>query len=101
MVRGSSRFRKQRGARGEAEGAAFDRTHEALGRLEEATHLSPVEIRVRFADALRLATRLKKLEERLGRTGIVELSPYLQSLLRMAQVPEAVGGVEFRQAAGF
>jgi hypothetical protein len=75
----------------------FERVKRAIG--SGASSLS--DSNATFSDALRLAARLRRLEERLGRGGVAELSPYLESLLRMAQVSKVVETTQLRQAAGF
>ena len=67
----------------------------------DLTKLGAREARERLSDAVRLAARLRRLEERLGASGVAGMSPYLQSLLRLAAEPAVVQPAELRQAAGF
>jgi hypothetical protein len=100
MQRGARRSSKSSVARGAAEDASFSRILEAIGGGSKKRggdrSSSPG-----FADALRLAARLKRLEERIGRSGVAELSPYLESLLRMARASNVVRPSTLRKAASF
>ncbi len=59
------------------------------------------EARRGLGDMVRLAGRAKRLERRLGKQGAATLSPYLQSLLRLATESNIVAPAALRQAAGF
>jgi len=74
---------------------------EALGRSVDGRGFGPHEARERVADLVRLEGRLRRLDERLGRCGVAEISPYLTSLLRLAAGPRIVQPAILRRAASF
>jgi hypothetical protein len=80
---------------------SFDRVFETLRRSEATGDVSPEEARERISDAVRLAARVRRLEERLGRSGLAEASPYLRSLLRLASGSKIVEPAVLRRAASF
>ncbi|MHC5058928.1 MAG: hypothetical protein ACYTKD_30095 [Planctomycetota bacterium] len=79
---------------------AFGRIFELLGRAADGKP-DPREVRARFSDLVRLAGRVRQLEKRLGRKGAAELSPYLQSLLRLVTEPRVVAPALLKKAASF
>jgi len=87
--------------RREAEDGSFGRVRDSISTCAGGKRVGLKEARARFSDALRLAARLRRLEERLGKKGVAELSPYLESLLRMARASRVIRPAELRQAAGF
>jgi hypothetical protein len=95
------RSRKRSGGTDGGPGSnAFERVFEMLGRTAEEKP-GPAEARERFSDMVRLAGRLRQLERRLGSRGVAELSPYLQSLLRLVTEPRVVEPARLRRAASF
>lgn len=50
---------------------------------------------------IRLAARVRRLHERLARRGVAEVSPYLESLLRLAAAPRVIEPAQLREAASF
>ena len=90
-----------RRARGSGNSDAFARVRSCLDRARHSGKLSAREARERLSDAVRLAARLRRLEERLGRGGLAEISPYLKSLLRLAAEPAVVQPAVLRRAVGF
>lgn len=80
---------------------AFTRVRSCLERARRSGKLGAREARERLSDAVRLAGRLRRLEERLGQGGLPEMSPYLESLLRLAAEPAVVQPAVLRRAAGF
>jgi len=79
---------------------AFGRIFELLGRTSGGKP-GRAEVRERFSDLVRMAGRVKQLEKRLGKKGVAELSPYLQSLLRLVTEPRVVGPALLQKAASF
>ena len=59
------------------------------------------EARRGLGDVVRLAGRARRLERRLGKRGAASLSPYLQSLLRLATESNIVAPAQVRRAVGF
>ncbi len=80
---------------------AFTRVCSCLERARRSGKLSVRQARERLSDAVRLAARLRRLEERLGGSGLAEISPYLESLLRLAAEPAVVEPAALRRAASF
>ena len=96
-----TRTEKASGRAGGGRGSdAFGRIFELVGRTAGGK-ADPSEVRERFSDLVRLAGRLRQLEKRLGRKGVAKLSPYLQSLLRLATEPRVVGPALLRRAVSF
>ena len=96
-------MRRVEGRRSRSSGKsdAFARVRSCLERARRSGKLSAREARERLSDAVRLAARLRRLEERLGAGGIAEISPYLESLLRLAAEPAVVQPAALRRAASF
>ena len=80
---------------------ALARVRACLERARRSGKLSAREARERLSDAVRLVARLRRLEERLGRGGIAEMSPYLESLLQLAAEPAVVQPAALRRAVSF
>ena len=80
---------------------AFSRVREVLERARRSGKLSAREARERLSDAVRLVGRLRRIEERLGKSGLAESSPYLDSLLKLAAEPAVVVPAALRQAVSF
>lgn len=72
----------------------FDRVLAALAAGAEATPRLA-------ADAAELAERARRFEARAGVKGLVELSPYMASLLRLTEKARAIRPTRVRRAAGF
>ena len=79
---------------------AFGRIFELLGRTADDKSDSS-EVRSKFSDLVRLAGRVRQLEKRLGKKGVAQLSPYLQSLLRLVTEPRVVAPAFLKKAASF
>lgn len=80
---------------------SFDRVWRLLYRNETLSGMSLAEARRHFSDIIRLAARIRRLHERLGRRNVAEMSPYLESLLRLASAPRTLEPATLREAASF
>ncbi len=87
-----------RRTRGPGNSDAFTRVRGCLERAQRQGKLTARAAGERLSDAVRLAARLRRLEERMGRGGLAEVSPYLGSLLRLAAEPAVVEPVALRRA---
>ncbi len=90
-----------RRTRGQGRSDTFTRVRSCLESARGSGKLSAREARERLSDAVRLSARLRRLEERLGTSGVAEMSPYLDSLLRLAAEPAVVQPAVLRRAASF
>ncbi len=90
-----------RRTRGPGNSDAFTRVRACLEGAQRRGKLTAREAGERLSDAVRLAARLRRLEERLGRGCLAEVSPYLGSLLRLAAEPAVVEPAALQRAASF
>lgn len=96
-----SRSMEARARRSLPSRGAPDAFGRVLGMVTRASEekVSAREVRENLGDLVRVSARVRALEKRIGRRGAAELSPYLQSLLRVAGEPRIVKAERLRVSA--
>ena len=98
MPRNPSRSRSREASPERRGPDAFQQVFEMVTRAAEGG-VEAQEARERLGDLVRVSARARALDKRLGQRGVAELSPYLQSLLRVAGEPKVVEPAQLRVSA--